>query len=81
MKELVRIANKMRQQYKDTQMGTADAGTEINFIFSLRDGGQVVEELEDSPNLTVKEAMKRIIIPKIDDPEEEQTMELLIDEA
>ncbi|MFC1600148.1 AAA family ATPase [Patescibacteria group bacterium] len=81
MKEMIRIANKMRVQYKDTQMGTADAGTEINFIFSLRDGGQVIEELEDSPNLTVKEAMKRIIIPKIDDPEEEQIIELLIDNA
>lgn len=81
MKELVRIANKMRTQYRDTQMGTADAGSEINFIFSLRDGGQVIEELEDSPNLTVKEAMKRIVVPKIDDPEEEQTMALLIDNA
>jgi hypothetical protein len=80
-KEMIRIANKMREQYKDTQMGTADAGSEINFIFSLRDGGQVVEELEDSPGLSVKDAMKRIIIPKLDDPEEEQTMELLIDNA
>jgi dynein-related subfamily AAA family protein len=81
LKEMIRIGNLMREKYRETQLGTASAGDEVNFIFSLRDGGQVVEELDDNSDLTVKEAMKSIILPKIDDPEEEHTLKVLIDNA
>jgi len=81
LNEMIRIANLMRGNYRQTQMGLAAHDAEINFVFSLRDGGQVMEELDDNPALTVKEAMKDVIIAKISEPEEKITVTTLIDNA
>ena len=81
LNEMIRIANLMRDNYRQTQMGLAAHDAEVNFIFSLRDGGQVMEELDDDSALTVKEAMKDVIIAKISEPEEKTTVTTLIDNA
>jgi MoxR-like ATPase len=83
LSELIKVANLMRTRYRDTQMGGRNISAEdaINFIFSLRDGGQVVEELDDDAELSVKDAIKSVIIPKIGEPEEEVTVTTLVDNA
>ena len=78
MNRMIKIGQEMRKLYADTQKGTIAAGDEVNFIFSLRDGGQVVEEMEDDVDLAAKDAIKAVVIPKIGDPEEEETMQTFL---
>jgi len=71
----------LRENYRKTQTEQAGPGEEINFIFSLRDGGQVVEELDDDFDMTVGAAMVSVINPKIDDAEEWSAINTVINAA
>ncbi|MFH1289390.1 MAG: AAA family ATPase [Patescibacteria group bacterium] len=87
VKEIVELANKIRQAYKAYHEGKSDEP--IKFVFSLRESVECGYELEDAEVTSeekrkgitkAKKAVKEVILPKIPLGEERTYLETLIAE-
>lgn len=87
VKEIVEIANKIRQAYKAYHEGKSDEP--IKFVFSLRESVECGYELDDAEITSeekrkgmtkAKKAVKEVILPKIPLGEERTYLETLIAE-
>jgi len=76
LKKYISLVNDLRKQYKDTQTGTATE--EFNFIVSLREWIQVVEEY-DINWWNMKQAISDVIRPKIEEQEEKELFDEKLD--
>ncbi len=75
--QIVRCANRIRAAYQNYKTGRS---TEmVNFVFSLRETTTIAMIMHafSSP----KEAIKNVVIPKIEDPEERDRVRLIIEQV
>lgn len=77
LREIVKIASRVRDAYRAFRTGTSN--DPIEFVFSMRETTDIALELERQPN--VKKAAQSVVLPKIGDPEERERVKVIIDNA
>jgi len=75
IRKIIQIANKIREAHEAFRRGSSDEIVE--FVFSLRETIDIVSEMNNFKD--VKEAIKDVILPKISDPRERETVKTIID--
>ncbi len=76
---LVRIANKVRQAYRAYQRN--ESNDIVEFVFTQRETEEIIFDLEEFDQKSVKNAVKLVVLPKIGEYEQRQRVEQLIDAA
>lgn len=75
LRDVIRVANRLREMYEAYQIG--DSNEPMEFPTSLREVTDIVMEMNHKPGL--KDIIKRVIVPKIDDRRQKRMVEETID--
>lgn len=73
--DVIRVSNRLRRMYEAYQIG--DSNEPMDFPVSLREATDIVMEMNHRQG--VKEIIKRVIVPKIDDRRQKRMVEQTID--
>lgn len=76
-KVIVQVANDIRRQFRATQSEAGvDDGSEVSFIFSIRESIECAKEIDDAADLyesgeaLASHVLEEVVMPKISSPEE-----------
>jgi hypothetical protein len=79
LNKVVKVAKKIREVYSKTMKGEGDIGSELNYVFTIRDGNYTIQDFNYTKD--IQQSIEDIVLMKIADPEQKDYAKKIIEEA